>query len=147
MPKNITKEGEKFIQTQFGINSPNMCLFNLDIGQWMAKLRIQLMTFPVGSKLTVGLIRKDEFNKADNIFKDTLNCMYIDSTGKSKNTQHNHIGLMQVNNSIDFFVKKNNFRIVCKNNNSIMNLADKNYYFFFALEGNCQITVTYPFNK
>ena len=83
--------------------------------------------------------------KAKYVFKDTLDCMYIDSAGKSKSVQHNHIGMLAVNQALDFFVKKNNFRIVCKNNNSIMNLADKNYYFFFVMEGGCKIKITYPF--
>lgn len=95
----------------------------------------------------MGLIRKDEFTKSGNIFKEGLNCMYIDSMGKSKSVQHNHIGVMQANGTIDFFVKKNNFRITCKNNNAIMNLGDKNYYFFFAMDGNCKIKLTYPFGK
>jgi len=73
--------------------------------------------------------------------------MYVDSIGKSKGVQYNHLGAIVVNHVIDFFLKKNNFRIVCKNNNAIMNLADKNYYFFFALEGNCKIKITYPYYK
>ncbi len=52
---------------------------------------------------------------------------------------------MALNHVLDFFVKKNNFRIVCKNNNAIMNLADKKYYFFFVMEGGCKIKITYPF--
>lgn len=44
-------------------------------------------------------------------------------------------------------MKKNNFRIICKNNNAIMNLSDKNYYFFFAMEGNCKIKIVYPYYK
>lgn len=48
---------------------------------------------------------------------------------------------------IDFFVKKNNLRAVCKNNNAIFNLADKNACFFFALEGNTKIKITYPYVK
>jgi hypothetical protein len=71
--------------------------------------------------------------------------MFVDSAGKSKSVQHNHIGVFQANSILDFFVKKNNFRIVCKNSNVIMNMADKNYYFFFAIEGNCKIKITYPF--
>lgn len=81
------------------------------------------------------------------MFKDSLNCMYIDSAGKSKAVQHNHIGLMVVNNVLDFYVKKNNFRILTKNNNAIMNLEDKNYYLFFAMEGECKLKITYPYNK
>jgi hypothetical protein len=105
------------------------------------------MTLPHGSKITMGLIRKEEFVKAGNIFKDELNCMYVDSLGKSKAVQHNYLGVLPANSIIDFFVKKNNFRINCKNNNSLMNLMDKNYYFFFALEGNCKIKLTYPHAK
>ena len=73
--------------------------------------------------------------------------MYIDSTGKSKLVQHNHLGVLVVNNIIDFFVKKNNFRILCKNNNAIVNLNDKNYYFFFAMEGGCKLKLTFPYLK
>ena len=76
-----------------------------------------------------------------------MSYFYIDSAGKSKGVQYNHLGVMAVNNTIDFFVKKNNFRIVCKNNNAIMNLGDKNYYFFIAMEGNCKVKVTYPYYK
>lgn len=76
-----------------------------------------------------------------------MNCNYIDSAGQSKNVQYNHIGVIQANQNVDCFVKKNNFRILCKNNNAIMNLSDKNYYFFFAMEGNCKIRITYPYYK
>ena len=48
---------------------------------------------------------------------------------------------------IDFFVKKNNFRAICKNSNTIFNLSDKNAYFFFAIEGKTKIKITYPYNK
>ena len=100
---------------------------------------------PPGCKMTFGLIRKEEFTKANFIFKDILNCMYIDTTGKSKLVQHNHLGVMPLNSCLDFFVKKNNFRIVCKNNNAIMNLNDKNYYLFFVMQGACKLKLTYPF--
>lgn len=126
-------EGENFTQSNIAINAPNLCLFDTQLSYWTAKLRVQITSFALGSKLTFGVIRKDEFNKANFIFKDTLNCMYVDSTGKSKSAQHNHLGALVANNTIDFFVKKSNFRIICKNNNSIINLIDKNYYFFFAM--------------
>lgn len=145
MPANISNEGDTFLQSNPAINSPNMCLFNMDLSQWVSKMRMEVLTKAPEAKLTVGLIRKDEFTKADFVYKDTLNCMYVDSTGKSKSVQHNHIGVFQANSILDFFVKKNNFRIVCKNSNVIMNMADKNYYFFFAIEGNCKIRITYPF--
>lgn len=121
-----------------------MSLFNLDINQWVSKLRLEVMTKDPAAKLTVGLIRMEEFNKANFVFKDTIPCMYVDSAGQSKSVQHNHIGVFQVNSVLDFFVKKNNFRIVCKNSNVIMNLADKNYFFFFAMEGSIKIKITYP---
>jgi hypothetical protein len=57
-PKNITFEDENFTQTIVVANAPNLCLFDLDLSQWMAKLRIQITAFPLGSKLTFGLIRK-----------------------------------------------------------------------------------------
>lgn len=40
LPANIVKEGELFSQTLSTPNQPNMCLFNLDIGQWMGKMRV-----------------------------------------------------------------------------------------------------------
>ena len=58
LPANIKKESDIFSQTLYPPNSPNMCLLNLDIGQWMGKLRVIVTAFPVGSKLTFGLIRK-----------------------------------------------------------------------------------------
>ena len=73
--------------------------------------------------------------------------MYIDSTGKQKGAQYNYIGALAVNSIIDFFVKKNNFRATSKNNNSIITLPDKNYFFFFAMEGKCKIKITYPYYK
>jgi hypothetical protein len=73
--------------------------------------------------------------------------MYIDSVGKCKGVQYNHIGGLAANVVVDCFQKKNNFRIVSKNNNAIFNLGDKNYYFFFVLEGNCKVKITYPFIK
>lgn len=147
LPQNITREGENFWQTNLAANSPNLCLFSCSINDWATKLRIQLMTLPPGAKLTFGLMRWEEYQKANQVFKDSLSCMYVDSAGKSKSVQHNHIGAIQVNSSIDIFVKKNNLRILCKNNNAIINLPDKNYYFFFALDGNCKIKLTYPFGK
>jgi hypothetical protein len=135
------------VQTNAAINAPNLCLFDTDLSQWVSKLRVQIMSFPLGCKLTFGIMRKDEFNKANHVYKDSMTCMYVDSAGKSKLVQHNHIGVMVVNNVIDFFVKKNNFRILCKNNNAIINMSDKHYYFFFAMEGNCKIRITYPYNK
>ena len=119
----------------------------MDIGQWMGKLRLQVMSMVAGSKLSIGLVRKNEWEKANESFKDSIPCMYLDSTGKNKGMQYNHLGVIQANYSIDCFVKKNNFRMVCKNNNAIINLADKNYYFFFALEGNIKVKIVYPFNK
>lgn len=92
-------------------------------------------------------MRKADYTKANHIYKDTLSHFYIDSAGKSKGVQYNHIGVMAVNNTIDFYVKKNNFRLTCKNNNAIMNLGDKNYFFFFVLEGNCKVKITYPYYK
>ena len=58
LPANITKENEIFSQTLFPVNNPNMCLLNLDIGQWMGKLRVLVTSVAAGSKLTFGLIRK-----------------------------------------------------------------------------------------
>lgn len=89
----------------------------------------------------------EDFKNANHVYKDTLNCSYIDSAGKSKGAQYNHIGAFAVTTSIDFFVKKNNFRIVSKSNVSIINLAHKNYYFFFAIEGNTKVQITYPYVK
>jgi len=34
---------------------------------------------------------------------------------------------------IDFFIKKQNFRVTAKNNNAMFNLPDKNYCFFFGM--------------
>jgi len=74
-------------------------------------------------------------------------CMYVDSAGKSKLAQYNHIGVMAATNTIEFYVKRGNFRISCKSNNAIINLGDKNYYFFFAMEGGCKLKLTYPYSK
>ena len=92
-------------------------------------------------------MRKQDYEKANNQFKDTISCMYVDSFGKSKGTQYNHVGAIVLNQVVDCFLKKNNFRILCKNNNAIINLNDKNYYFFFAMEGDCKIKITYPYFK
>jgi hypothetical protein len=69
LPVNITREGEVFSQTNAAINASNLCLLNLDIGQWAGKLRLQLVQFPAGSKLTLGLIRKDVFAKLGHVYK------------------------------------------------------------------------------
>lgn len=65
------------------------------------------------------------------MFKDGLNCQYLDSLGKSKGSQSNYITALGLNMIIDFYVKKNNFRVVSKNNNAIFNLPEKNNIFFF----------------
>lgn len=136
-----------FTQTIFTANSPNLCLYNLDIGQWMGKLRIQIISFQLGAKLTLGLMRPADHKNLKEIYKEGASSFYVDSSGKSKGVQYNHIGVLTSGSIIDCFLKKNNFRMVCKNNNAIMNLGDKNYCFFFAMEGNCKIKVTYPFLK
>lgn len=76
-----------------------------------------------------------------------MNCQYLDSTGKHKGAQSNYIPTLGLNMIIDFFVKKNNLRAVSKNNNAIFNIADKNICFFFVLEGNTKIKITYPYVK
>ena len=58
LPANIVKEGELFSQTLSTPNQPNMCLFNLDIAQWMGKLRVVVTNLQAGAKLTFGIIRK-----------------------------------------------------------------------------------------
>lgn len=55
--------------------------------------------------------------------------------------------MLGLNMIIDFFMKKNNLRAVSKNNNAIFNIADKNICFFFVLEGNTKIKITYPYVK
>lgn len=81
------------------------------------------------------------------MFKDALACQYLDSAGKHKGAQSNHIPTLGLNMIIDFFMKKNNLRAVSKNNNSIFNINDKNVCFFFVLEGNTKIKITYPYVK
>jgi hypothetical protein len=92
-------------------------------------------------------MHKEEFLKADFQFKENLNCLYLDSTGKQKGAQYSHIPNLQANNVIDFFLKKQNFRVNCKNNTALFNLNDKKYCFFFVMEGNCKFRLTYPYTK
>lgn len=92
-------------------------------------------------------MKKEEFTKSNYTFKDALNCQYIDSAGKNKGAQSHHITNLGQNMIIDFFIKKNNLRAVCKNNTSIINLNDKSVCFFFVLEGNTKIKITYPYLK
>jgi hypothetical protein len=92
-------------------------------------------------------MKRTEFNNANFVFKDTLNCQYLDSSGKHKGGQSNYIANLGLNMIIDFFVKKSNLRAVCKNNNAIFNLNDKNVCFFFCLEGSTKIKITYPYAK
>jgi len=73
--------------------------------------------------------------------------MYIDSTGKSKGTQYSHITTLTSGIVIDCFMKKNNFRVSGKNGNALFSPTDKNYRFFFAMEGFCQLKITYPYTK
>jgi hypothetical protein len=108
---------------------------------------VTILGFGAGSKVTFGMMKREEFKKANFVFKDSLNCQYLDSSGKSKGSQSNHITALSVNMIIDFFVKKNNLRAVSKNNNAIFNLNDKNTCFFFVLEGNTKIKITYPYVK
>lgn len=105
------------------------------------------MSLQPGAKLTFGLIRKDDFLKANYLLKEETASMWLDSLGKHKGDQYSHITAISVNHIIDFFVKKQNFRVTCKNNNALFSLTDKKWCFFFALEGNCQIKITYPYNK
>ena len=113
----------------------------------MGKLRVQIISFQPGAKLTLGLMRQADDKNAKEIYKESIHSHYVDSMGKSKGVQYNHIGVMVSGSTIDCFLKKNNFRMVCKNNNAIMNLGDKNYCFFFVMEGNIKIKITYPFLK
>lgn len=97
--------------------------------------------------MVLGVMKREEFGKADFVFKETLNCQYLDSAGKNKGAQTNYITTLGLNSIIDFFVKKNNLRAVSKNNNAIFNLGDKNTCFFFVLEGNVKLKITYPYVK
>jgi len=58
LPVNITNNAEVFTQTGLALNSPNMCLFDVEIGLWTGKIRVNILSLPVGSKLTFGLIHK-----------------------------------------------------------------------------------------
>lgn len=145
LPKNIIRKNDVFEQTNAAFNSPNMCLFNTELSQWVGKMRITVTSLQ--GKVAFGVIRRTDFEKADFRFTEAMNCYYLNSQGKHKNAQTCYINNIGANTSIDFFMKKSNFRAICKNNNAIFNLPDKKYYFFFAIEGLSKIKVTYPFNK
>lgn len=117
----------------------------MEIGQWTNKLRVTVLG--VGTRVVMGVMKREEFQKADFRFLETLNCQYLDSAGKNKGAQTNYIANLANNSIVDFFVKKNNLRAVCKNNNAIFNLGDKNTCFFFVLEGPAKLKITYPYVK
>jgi hypothetical protein len=146
-PAGIICEGDVFTQSNPAANAPNLCLFDVEVAQWTGKLRVTVLGLGENSRLTFGVMKREEFNKAGFLFKDTLNCQYLDSAGKNKGAQSNYVTALTVNCIIDFFIKKNNLRAVCKNNNAIFNLGDKNTCFFFALEGSAKVKITYPYVK
>jgi hypothetical protein len=147
IPPAVLCEGDVFTQANPAANAQNLCLFDVELTQWSNKLRVTVLNLPAGAKVTLGIMKREEFTKANFLFKDTLICQYLDSAGKNKGAQTNFITNLAVNSIIDFFVKKNNLRAVCKNNNAIFNLADKNMCFFFVLEGNAKLKITYPYVK
>lgn len=101
----------------------------------------------VGSRVVLGVMKREEFQKADFRFLETINCQYLDSTGKSKGAQSNNIAALANSTIIDFYVKKNNLRAVSISKTAIFNLADKNTCFFFVLEGQAKVKITYPYVK
>ncbi len=147
LPPLVNCEGDIFTQTNHAPNAPNLCLFDVELAQWTNKLRVTILGLGGGAKVTLGVMKREEFVKANFMFKEALPCQYLDSLGKNKGAQTNFITNLTINSIVDFFVKKNNLRAVCKNSNAIFNLADKNVCFFFVLEGNVKLKITYPYVK
>jgi hypothetical protein len=147
LPPTVTCEGDVFTQTNHAGNAQNLCLFDVELVQWTNKLRVTVLGLAAGARVIFGVMKREEFGKADFLFKETLNCQYLDSAGKNKGAQSNYIPTLGVNAIVDFFIKKNNLRAVCKNNNAIFNLGDKNVCFFFAFEGSAKVKITYPYVK
>jgi hypothetical protein len=76
-----------------------------------------------------------------------MKSIWVDSLGLNKGAQYNHIASFSTSTTLDCFIKKGNFRIMNKNNNAMFNVYSKTLCFFFVLEGNTSIRVTYPYTK
>ena len=123
-----------------------MILLNLPANSLIGKIRVTIKTLPKDGLITFGLITKDQYGKNGGIYDKSSNCLWFNNKGESHGTNYCYISPLNINNYLDFFCKKNVFKAVSKSNNVQLGLL-KDHFFFIALEGLCEVKITYPYLK
>lgn len=95
------------------------------------------------SYLAFGIIKKEEFEKANFIFKDNLSTQYFSSDGKGKGVPSNFLTNVAPDTSIDFSLKKSKLKVATKTITTAFTIPETNAYLFFVIEGNTKIKMTF----